>query len=106
MKNNIPSEFDSDGTPIKADGSPMLTFEVKMRKNQDGTMEKAIFIGGEMLDWAVDQSSMLEAMKMGPKFFRAVQRDVEKHYVDSVSEFVGRKLTPNDIKEAIKTGWI
>jgi len=104
--NNTPASFDSDGTPLKPDGNPMLTFEVKMRKNDNGTIEKAIFIGGEMLDWTVDGSSLMEAMKMGHKFYRAVQRDVEKHYVESVSEFIGRKVTPNDIKEAIKTGWI
>jgi hypothetical protein len=48
----------------------------------------------------------MEAMKMGPKFYRSVQKDIEKHYVDSVSEFIGRKITPNEIKRAIQNGWI
>ena len=49
---------------------------------------------------------MMEAAKMGPKFFKVVQKDIERHFVESVSEFIGRKVTQDDIKEAIKTGWI
>ena len=91
--------------PTLSDGTPMLRFEVKMRPNRGG-IEKAIFIDGELLDWSVDVSSLMEAAKMGPKFYRAAQRDIEKHFVDSVSEFVGRKLTAQDIKNATIDGWI
>jgi len=91
--------------PTLADGTPMFTFEVKMRQNKGG-VEKAIFIDGELLDWSVDLSSLAEAAKMGHKFYRAAQRDIEKHFVDSVSEFIGRKVTPDDIKTATVTGWI
>lgn len=76
-----------------------------MRMN-NGTLEKAIFIDDEMLDWSIDMSSFVEAVKMGPTFMRAVQRDIERHFIDSVSDFLGRKVTMEDIKEAIKTGWI
>lgn len=86
--------------------TPKLSFEVKMRKGKNGTIEKAIFIDGELLDWSVDMTSLLDAAKMGPKFFRVVQKDIEKHFVESVSEVVGRKITPKEIKEATKTGWI
>lgn len=92
--------------PTHEDGTPKLRFETKMRKRSDGAIEKAIFINGEQLDWSVDASSLMEAARMGPTFFRVVQRDIEKHFVDSVSEFVGRKVTPDEIKTAIKTGWI
>lgn len=82
------------------------TFETKMRANSDGTIEKAIFIGGELLDWSIDVASLMEARKMGPKFFKAVQQDIEKHYLESVSEMVGRHVTLEELKEAIKTGLI
>jgi carbon monoxide dehydrogenase subunit G len=81
-------------------------FEVKMRLHPDGSIEKQIFIGGEMLDWSVDSSSFLEAKKMGPQYMRAVQDDIAKHFIESVGEFLGRRVTLDDIKEAIKTGWI
>lgn len=76
-----------------------------MRQNNGG-IEKAIFIDGELLDWSVDISSLMEAKRMGPVFFRAVQRDIERHFVESVSEVVGRKVTPEEIKNATATGWI
>jgi hypothetical protein len=92
--------------PLDEKGNPKLSFEVKMRKGNNGTIEKAIFIDGEILDWSVDISSLMEAMKMGPKFYRAAQRDIEKHFTESVSEVVGRHVSADDIKEAIKIGWI
>lgn len=81
-------------------------FEVKIRSDGSGGIEKAIFIGGEMLDWQVDINSLNDAMKMGPKFFKAVQQSIEEHFVESVSDFVGKKVTAQDIKKAIETGWI
>ena len=83
-----------------------IKFEVKMRKGNNDVLEKAIFIDDELLDWSVDMSSLAEAMKMGTKFYRSVQRDIEKHFTESVSEVVGRKVSAEDIKKATKIGWI
>ena len=101
-----PYENNDETPPLNEDGSPKVRFEVKMRKGKHGTLEKAIFIDGELLDWAVDMSSLAEAMAMGSKYYKAVQRDIEKHFVESVSEVIGRKITAAQIKEAIKFGWI
>lgn len=81
-------------------------FEVKIRTAQGGGVEKAIFIDGELLDWQVDLNSFVEAMKMGPMYVKEMQKDIEKHFVESVSDFVGRKVTSDDIKKAIKDGYI
>jgi hypothetical protein len=81
-------------------------FEVKMRSDGAGGIEKAIFIGGELLDWQVDMNSYFDAMKMGPMYQREIQRSIEEHFTESVSEFLGRKVSMNDIKAAIQTGWI
>jgi len=89
---------------IKFEGKK--TFEVKMRPAKGGGIEKAIFIGGELLDWQVDLNSLVEAMSMGPMYYKSVQKDIEKHFVDSVSDFIGRKVTADDIKQAIKDGYI
>ena len=97
---------DDQTTPMRSDGKPMVTFEVKMRQDPTVGLQKAVFIGGELMDWSVDIQSLAEARAMGPKFFRAAQRDIEQHYVNSVSEFIGSKVTATDIKKAIKNGWI
>jgi len=81
-------------------------FEVKMRPTPGGGIEKTIFIDDELLDWQVDIDSLMDAMKMGPQYMREIQRDIERHFVESVSDFIGRKVTAQEIKTAIKTGYI
>lgn len=81
-------------------------FEVKMRSGKNGTLEKAIFINDEQLDWTVDLSSFMEAKKMGYHFMREAQKSIEEHFIASVSDFLGRKVSMLEIKEAIKTGMI
>jgi hypothetical protein len=82
------------------------TFEVKMCKHPNGTIEKAIFIDGEMLDWSIDMNSYLEAVKMGFAYQREAQKSIEKHFQESVSDFLERRVTIEEIKQATKTGWI
>lgn len=81
-------------------------FEVKMRAAKGGGVEKAIFINGELLDWQIDLMSFAEACKMGPSFKAEAQKDIAKHFIDSVSDVLGRHVTLEQIKTAIKTGWI
>ena len=81
-------------------------FEVKMRPAVGGGVEKAIFIDNELLDWQIDLNSYFDAMKMGQQYRREIQRNIEEHFIESVSDTLGRKVTMEDIKAAIKTGWI
>jgi len=81
-------------------------FEVMMRRHPNGEIEKKVFIDGVMLDYSIDIHSFREACKMGLQYKLAVQRDIEKHFTECVSEMLNRKVTLDDIKEAIKTGWI
>jgi hypothetical protein len=100
------SDNNNSSVPLRTDGTPKVQFEVMMRPAGNGAIENAVFIDGEKLDWSIDMSSLMEARFMGPKFFRAVQDDVVKHYVKSVSDFLGRHITMEEINSAIKTGWI
>jgi hypothetical protein len=90
--------------PIPPEGKKK--FEVKMRAAQGGGIEKAIFIDGELLDWQIDMNSYIDAMKMGPMYRREIQKSIEEHFIESVSDTLGRKVTMQDIKNAIKDGWI
>ena len=79
-------------------------FEVKMKLNSDGSITKDIFIDDIRLDWSVDITSYSEACKMGYK--KTAQEDIAKYFIKSVSEVLGRKITIEEIKTAIQTGWI
>lgn len=81
-------------------------FEVKMRQSKDGGIEKAIFIDGELLDWQIDMNSYMDAALMGPLYKKEAQKDIEKHFIESVSDTIGRKVTIVEIKKAIASGWI
>jgi hypothetical protein len=91
--------------PNTQEDRPRSRFEVKMRLKEGG-IEKAIFIDDELLDWSIDMNSYVEAVQMGPKYVRAIQQDIEKHFINSVSDYLGRKVTMDEIKAAIQTGWI
>lgn len=84
---------------------PKKSFEVKM-VSLDGGLQKQIFIDNELLHWSIDTASYIEAVKMGPMYQREIQKSIEKHFIDSVSDFLGRKVSILEIKEAIKSGWI
>lgn len=91
--------------PLDENGNPKSTFEVKIITVNGGIVKK-IFVDGLLLDWEVDISSLMEAQRMGAKYFKAAQKDIEKHFAESVSEVIGRKVNVDDIKKAIETGWI
>ncbi len=42
----------------------------------------------------------------GIEYEKAVQEDIARHFMESVSEFLGRKIEMIDIVRGIKTGWI
>lgn len=90
----------------KEEENKKVRFETKVVMHPNGSIERKIFIDGEEFDWSVDVSSFLEAKKMGPMYMKAVQEDIAKHYVKSVSEFLGRNVTAQEVFNAAKTGWI
>ncbi len=82
------------------------SFVVKFRPVGDGSFEKDIFIDGERLNYSIDLAAYLDACKISPQMKLVVQKDIERHFIESVGEYLGRKVTTEEIKEAIKTGWI
>lgn len=81
-------------------------FEVRVYKTPDGQIKKDVFINNELLDYSIDISSYREACQMGQLYKIEVQKSIEKHFTESVSEVLGKKVTIEDIKKAIITGWI
>jgi len=83
-----------------------VKFETRIKLHSNGSVEREVWIGGEKFDWSMDVTSFHEAVKMGPMYKKAVQADIVKHFVDSVSDFLGRKVTMKEVNEATKRGWI
>jgi hypothetical protein len=83
-----------------------VPFETRIFRHPNGSFERKIFINGELLDWSVDVSSFREAQKMGSMYQRAIKADIAKHFTESVSEVLGRKVTMEEIVAATKSGWI
>lgn len=97
------SEIIQFGLPHVPDGKKK--FEVKLIK-KDGALRQAIFINDEMLDWSINMHDFAEAKAMGPKYFNVIQQDIVRHFIDSVSDFLGRKVTIEEINDARKLGYI
>ena len=85
-------------------------FEVKEEMTQGYVagpfFQRNIYIDGELFDWAIDEESYNWAMKQGPEILMAAQKDIARHFLESLSEIVGRRVSIQDLQEAAKTGWI
>jgi hypothetical protein len=83
-----------------------VPFVVKDFFDESNHLCKGLFIDGQHFDWGIDEESFKEAMAMGPQYVRILQADIQKHFIESLSEFMNRKVTPLEVNEAQKTGWI
>lgn len=99
-----------DVPPLDKNGNLKKKFEVKMRPlgpdpKNDG-VEKAVFVDGKKLDFKIDVLRFLEAKQKGYSFLIEEQKKIEKQFIKSVSEALGRKVTVEEIKRATLEGWI
>jgi hypothetical protein len=87
-------------------GKRRIPFHTRCFIHPNGCIEKKIFVDNVEMDYSIDISSFKEAVKMGPAFRMAVYQDIEKHFTQCVSDVVGRHLTLDDVRKAIKVGYI
>lgn len=80
-------------------------FELRLLE-KNGMLETVIFIDDELFDWEIDIDSYNKAVKMGPEYVKAAQTSIANHFLDSLSEMVGRKVTTAEVDKAKITGWI
>jgi hypothetical protein len=71
-----------------------------------GIWKKDVFIDSKLFEYEVDMDSIVKAKSMGPRFILAAQRDIQRHFLECLSEFMGRAISVIEVQEAIKTGWI
>lgn len=103
----IPGEDNQkEQPPLLPNGTPMKRFEVITEPAKGGGLKNAVYIDGEYLDWSIDLNDLMEARKMGPIYYEMAKKDIVRHYCESVSEFIGRRVSIQEIENARKTGWI
>jgi hypothetical protein len=82
-------------------------FETKSYIDEEtGRLRKAVFIDDKLFDWQVDPSTWKQIQTMGIEYQEAAKVQILKHYCDSISEFLGETITPMQVMQATKTGWI
>jgi hypothetical protein len=106
----VENRIETELPPFDERGRPKRRFQVMMRSlgsdiQQDG-LEKAVFVDGKKLDFSIDVVRFLDARRKGPKYLFEEQRRIEREFVRSVSDAVGRRVTVEEIKRATAEGWI
>ena len=69
----------------------------------------AIFVDGMVFDWGMDKTSLLQAKRhaeSNPTLQQSINDNIQIHFVESFSEFLGREVTLREINEAIESGTI
>lgn len=81
-----------------------LWFDAEQNKSVN-----AIYVDDEVFDWGLVEDGLRRArqyVKKNPLMEKAVYGDIQNHFVNSFSEFLGHPVTLNDINEAIEKGHI
>ncbi len=68
-----------------------------------------IVVGTEVFDWAVEKEDIKKAQdfcKEHPDTKQSVLGDLQAHFIESFSEFLGHKVELKEINKAIKDGYI
>ena len=81
-----------------------VSFKIGYIMHPDGSLEKQVMIGGEIMDYSIDYAAYLEAHRMG--LGAQIKKDIARHYLSCVSEMVGRKVTAQEIMQAEQLGYI
>lgn len=82
------------------------SFITKMYMDGNNVLKQGIFIDDELLDWSIDVGDLLEAQKMGTQYLEMLKMDIVRHFTQSCSDFLGRKVTAKEIDDARKNGYI
>lgn len=70
---------------------------------------KAIVIDGELFDWGMDTNSFNQMRQMIQKhkeMTETVSMSIINHFIECFSDHIGKKITLEEIIDAIKSGYI
>lgn len=91
-----------------------VTFEIRPIFDGCGHVSRGIYIDGEHFDWGVDEENFKEAQETARKlggqtgalYMKSVQESIQRHFMESISEFLGRPVSAEEINKAQQTGLI
>ena len=70
---------------------------------------KVISVDGIVFDWGIDDESLEEAKRFAasnPIMKKSIHADIQQHFIQSFSEFIGEEVTLSQLNSAIITGVI
>ena len=73
------------------------------------TSQKVIFVDDELFDWGIEEEALEQARKFSKNdegIQTAIHGDIQKYFLDSLSEFLGHTITLKEVNEAIENGFI
>jgi hypothetical protein len=80
---------------------------MKFIEIKDHNGYRAIFVDGELFDWEMDLDGLQEAKKFhsgNPILKKSIEGDIQTHFLQSFSEFIGHSITLNEVVEGIRNG--
>jgi hypothetical protein len=79
---------------------------MKSLKIKEHNGYRAIFVDEELFDWEMDAKSLEDAKKFhsnNPSLKKSVEGDIQSHFLESFSEFIGKPITLNELVESIRS---
>lgn len=86
--------------------------KIYIKKHFDNELNRdinAIFVDDLAFDWGIDENSLYDArnfIQNNQNMEKAVYGDIENHFIECFSEFLGRKINIQELVNAIETGII
>lgn len=70
---------------------------------------RAIFVDGELFDWGLEEEDLKRAKEFSETSLalrKSIHGDIQRHFLDSFAEFIGKAVSLRELNEAIESGCI
>ena len=81
--------------------------KLEIKEHADGY--KAIYVDDVLFDWGLGPEDVERAKKFAKHsemLKKTIQGDIQKHFLDSFAEFLGKAVSLRELNEAIESGTI
>lgn len=81
--------------------------KLEIKEHSEG--HRAIYVDDVLFDWGLEQEDVERAKKFAKSsdvLKKTIQNDIQKHFLDSFAEFLGKTVSLRELNEAIESGTI